>query len=190
MLTKLSKYNVSLGQERGKLQQACDLLRLNKTTQEALEYLVFIYLTHGIISRGKACELLEIDRADLDDWLTYKDIFDHGKNYVAIGERIKLIRRGCFAEEFSKFLGIHRNTLSAYETGSRAPSTEFLIRLNEIMQIDINWLLTGQTTQGLIPVKTEYFENTTKRIDDTFEGRNTTLKILDQGHSPSLKVPQ
>lgn len=67
-------------QERGKLQQACDLLRLNNTGQEALEYLVFIYLTHGIISRGKACELLEIDRADLDDWLTHTNLSDHEKN--------------------------------------------------------------------------------------------------------------
>jgi len=31
--------------------------------------LVHLCLSNGIISRGKACEILKIDRADLDGWI-------------------------------------------------------------------------------------------------------------------------
>ncbi len=38
-----------------------------------LQELVYLCLAHGIISRGKACEYLEIDRCDLDDWIKERD---------------------------------------------------------------------------------------------------------------------
>lgn len=37
--------------------------------RETVGNLVFLSLTHGIISRGSACEILKIDRVDLDDWM-------------------------------------------------------------------------------------------------------------------------
>jgi len=36
---------------------------------EKVREVVFIALSHRIISRGKACELLNIDRCDLDEWI-------------------------------------------------------------------------------------------------------------------------
>ena len=48
--------------------------------KEKIEKLVYIALGHGIISRGKACEYLEINRADLDMWI--KDYEEKRKTIV------------------------------------------------------------------------------------------------------------
>lgn len=34
-----------------------------------VDALVWLCITHGLISRGKACSILEIDRSGLDDWI-------------------------------------------------------------------------------------------------------------------------
>lgn len=42
-----------------------------------IEEIIYLALENGIISRGKACLALKIDRCDLDDWIaTYEK--EHG----------------------------------------------------------------------------------------------------------------
>ncbi|MDR0759686.1 MAG: helix-turn-helix domain-containing protein, partial [Treponema sp.] len=44
-----------------------------------------------------------------------------------------------FAEE----LGIKRTTIIGYEDGSSPPSAAFLVKIREIYNVNINWLLDG-----------------------------------------------
>ncbi len=46
--------------------------------------------------------------------------------------------------EFAQKLGIYQQQLSKYEGGHNKPSIEFLIKLNEIFNLNIDWLLTGK----------------------------------------------
>lgn len=50
------------------------------------------------------------------------------------------LQQGVFAKE----LGILQQQLSKYECGFNKPSIEFLIKLSNIFNINIHWLLTGE----------------------------------------------
>jgi phage repressor protein C with HTH and peptisase S24 domain len=64
---------------------------------------------------------------------------------MTIGERIKAVRGPISQEEFSKDLGIHKNTLGKYERGERVPDAEFLNSLlRSFTEVDPAWLLTGE----------------------------------------------
>jgi len=51
--------------------------------------------------------------------------------------------------EFADKLGIHQQQLSKYERGENKPSYDFFIKLGEIFNVNINWLLTGQGSMFL-----------------------------------------
>ena len=46
-----------------------------------IEEIIYLALENGIISRGKACLALKIDRCDLDDWIaSYEKEHEIGRN--------------------------------------------------------------------------------------------------------------
>lgn len=63
-----------------------------------------------------------------------------------INERIKLIRlqKSKNSGEFAKSTGFEARTYASYERGERNPSLEFLQKLVEKYNVNINWLLTGE----------------------------------------------
>lgn len=63
-----------------------------------------------------------------------------------IGEKIKDVRKkaGRSQVEFAASLEITQGFLSAIENGKNQPTAEFLTRMANIYQTDINWLLTGK----------------------------------------------
>ncbi len=46
---------------------------------------------------------------------------------------------------FAELLGVSQFTISNYETGKRFPDMEFLVRLNEITHVNLNWLIFGKS---------------------------------------------
>jgi len=58
-------------------------------------------------------------------------------------KRIKIIRGDLYQDDFAAFLGVHRNTVKNWERGLKFPSGEVLIRLYEIFNVNLNWLLLG-----------------------------------------------
>ena len=60
-------------------------------------------------------------------------------------DRIKQIRLGLkmSQKDFAREIDVVQQQLSKYERGENKPSTEFLIKLIEKMDVNINWLLTG-----------------------------------------------
>lgn len=68
----------------------------------------------------------------------------------ALGERIKLVRNGRSQEEFARSIGVHKNTLSNYETGNRVPDALVLLQIwKEASDVNPGWLLTGQGDPGI-----------------------------------------
>ena len=63
-----------------------------------------------------------------------------------IGKRLRLIReeKGITQAELGEKLGIQFQHVSKYERGETVPTWENLIKLNELYNVNINWLLTGK----------------------------------------------
>ncbi len=64
-----------------------------------------------------------------------------------IGQRIVEIRKqeGKNQRDFAKIMGVSTATLSYYELGKKDPTTKFLVSLSGLYNIDLHWLLTGET---------------------------------------------
>jgi transcriptional regulator with XRE-family HTH domain len=62
----------------------------------------------------------------------------------AVGRRLRQLRGFDVTQaEFARKLGISQSQLSKYERGVAAPPADILIRLKELLQISVDWLLTG-----------------------------------------------
>lgn len=61
------------------------------------------------------------------------------------GSRLKQVRSklGLSQEKFSKLIGISQFSLSFYETDRRRPDVNFLSKIKEIANIDLDWLICG-----------------------------------------------
>jgi SOS-response transcriptional repressor LexA len=73
----------------------------------------------------------------------YKDFFTLSN----IQQRIVELRQSLGIERVSVFaqkLDIKRTTIIGYEDGSSPPSAAFLVKLHEIYNVNINWLLLGE----------------------------------------------
>jgi transcriptional regulator with XRE-family HTH domain len=71
-----------------------------------------------------------------------------------IGKRLRLIREkiGITQAEVGAKLGIQSQHVSKYERGETVPTWENLIKLIELYDVNINWLLTGKGSIFLSPV--------------------------------------
>jgi transcriptional regulator with XRE-family HTH domain len=61
----------------------------------------------------------------------------------SLGKRIEAARAGESATDFAASIGIHKNTLSRYEHGSRVPDAWLLTRICEQKRLSPTWLLLG-----------------------------------------------
>lgn len=71
-----------------------------------------------------------------------------------IGKRLRLIREriGITQAELGEKLGIQFQHVSKYERGETVPTWENLIKLIDLYDVNINWLLTGKGSMFLSPV--------------------------------------
>jgi len=66
------------------------------------------------------------------------------------GDRLRQIRGAVTQARFARQLGIGRTTLIRYESGSRTPDAQLLLKLWHECKADTLWLLTGiRATDGL-----------------------------------------
>ena len=65
-----------------------------------------------------------------------------------IYEKIKLLRNGCkmTQSELAKNLGITRSGVNAWEMGTTAPSTQYIVKLAEIFKVSTDFLLDVAST--------------------------------------------
>ncbi|WP_179215788.1 helix-turn-helix domain-containing protein [Paenibacillus sp. MY03] len=62
-------------------------------------------------------------------------------------ERLRQLRSktGLSQTEIARRLGIARTTYSGYENGSREPDLKTLNKLSEHFDVDLNWLIAGES---------------------------------------------
>lgn len=70
---------------------------------------------------------------------------------MKLGERIKFIRGSLSLSDFSRKLSQNSKNvnfpttnLSKYEKGIVYPSYNFFLALNEVFDVDLNWVITGR----------------------------------------------
>lgn len=67
-----------------------------------------------------------------------------------LGLRLKQVRTHFrySQDEFRKKLDVSQFTLSNYESGKRFPDSRFLLKLKNMTNVDLNWLIMGDNTVG------------------------------------------
>jgi len=93
-----------------------------------------------------------------------------------IGNRIKLVRDqlGLNQTAFAQRLGLSSPTaISRYEKGQREPDIESLIKITELANITLDWLLTGEGAKEREPLNLKNF--TIKESGPSY-GSNSLIK--------------
>src|SRR5664279_5659314 len=67
---------------------------------------------------------------------------------MTLGERLKLVRGITSQKAFAVELGVHENSVSNAERRHSA-TQEYLLRLAEVRNINLHWLLTGHGTMRM-----------------------------------------
>ena len=62
---------------------------------------------------------------------------------MSLGRRIKYIRGDHSQESFGNILGVHRNTVSAWECNKIMPTGEAIQEILGKFNINLNWLFSG-----------------------------------------------
>jgi transcriptional regulator with XRE-family HTH domain len=65
-----------------------------------------------------------------------------------LGERLRLVRGADTQKAFAAALGVHENSVANAERRSSA-TQDYLLRIAEVRNINLHWLLTGQGTMRL-----------------------------------------
>lgn len=107
-----------------------------------------------------------------------------------IGRRLRYIReiKNLSQAELGNSIGIQYQHVSKYERGETVPTWENLIKLLELYNVNLNWLLTGRGNIFLTPLGYDEKENNTKhrvrdmdtKIDEIVEElkKDSELKTL------------
>lgn len=79
----------------------------------------------------------------------------------SIGERVKQVRGALNQRDFAELLGVAKGSISQIEQGKAMPSGDFLLKIKQALDVDMNWLLTGMGSAGLIlnPRETALLDN-------------------------------
>jgi transcriptional regulator with XRE-family HTH domain len=67
----------------------------------------------------------------------------------ALSERLKASRenKNLKQNKIADMLDIHNSTLAKYESGDREPDTDTLIRLADLYEVSLEWLIAGKTSR-------------------------------------------
>lgn len=76
----------------------------------------------------------------------FKEVNIMNGNLSHVGERIakKLDENGMIQADACRITGISKNAMSNYINGKRVPTPEILIKLSNLLDVSIDWLLTGK----------------------------------------------
>ena len=69
---------------------------------------------------------------------------------MSFGERIRYIRGNLNQEEFGLLFHVHRNTVGLWEKNQNMPQAEIITSMNQILNVNLNWLFTGEGEPFLI----------------------------------------
>ncbi|MFA7074907.1 MAG: helix-turn-helix domain-containing protein [Endomicrobiaceae bacterium] len=97
------------------------------------------------------------------------------------GVKVKLIRKKLkkSQKEFSDFLEVSQSAISNYEKNERTPSADFLNKLAEKCNINMNWFLTGKGEMFQTDIANQELEQLKKEI----QALKKTIDTLEKEHN-------
>jgi transcriptional regulator with XRE-family HTH domain len=100
---------------------------------------------------------------------------------AAFGSRLKDLRKkkGWTQKELASKVGIRFSQLNKYEGGLHAPPLEKLVELAEVLDTDLDYLLTGSRSEGVPLRSTRLLERFRALEDFSSDDRETVLKLID-----------
>jgi repressor LexA len=112
-----------------------------------------------------------------------------------ISERLKTLRENTKMnkKEFAAFLGMKYTTYNNYETGSREPSSDFLIMLSKKFDISIDYLMglsEEREPSHYYTLKTSEFEHIKKYRALDEHGVAVVNWILNEEYSRSIEIKE
>ena len=74
---------------------------------------------------------------------------------MKFGETLKNLReiKGITQKDLGKILGVSRATIAGYETKSRQPDFERLVKIAEYFEVSVDYLMRGYKPEDEVPVK-------------------------------------
>lgn len=125
-----------------------------------------------------------------------------------LGERLRHMRlsRGLSLHDVAEAVDVHYSTISAYERGTRNPSHSVLVRLSELYQVPVPFLVCGtEDLAGVLPAEMrQLFRVAQERRDvarmalraakldrEVVHHLDVLLSLLDNnGHEPLCQVAE
>lgn len=123
----------------------------------------------------------------------------NNKKYTTFGERILFVRKqnALSQADLSEKLGFTKPAVvSRFERNERLPNAETLIKLAELLNIDLHWLLTGNQSPDAVNLKEQvrpfvlaHLAEVTKDIYDLEKRRQSLVASQQAGqdHSQELR---
>jgi len=99
-----------------------------------------------------------------------------------IGKRIKTARqtKELNQSDLAKILGMHRSNFSRIEKGDVMPTAKTLIKIKEILDISIDFLLFGQDESGKgLELFGEYSKDIREMLEDMLTHRRVKHAVLE-----------
>ncbi|MBR5230527.1 MAG: helix-turn-helix transcriptional regulator [Firmicutes bacterium] len=96
-----------------------------------------------------------------------------------IGQRVQRIRKreGMNQDKFAEMFSLSQNQISRIESGHCLVTTEFLLKMNELFDVDPTYILLGRSSRGL-DGEMERFLTWYEKIDDPAV-KNKASKVCD-----------
>jgi transcriptional regulator with XRE-family HTH domain len=100
---------------------------------------------------------------------------------AAFGTRLKELRKakGWTQKELASKVDIRFSQLNKYESGLHAPPLEKLVELAEVLDTDLDYLLTGNRSEGVPLRSTRLLERFRELEEFSSDDRETVLKLID-----------
>ena len=82
-------------------------------------------------------------------------------------ENLKIIRKklDISAAKLAKKLNVSQGSIMQYEHGIRTPNYNFMYQLNNILNINLNWFVTGEGEMFIDSIK--YSEQSQQKLEQT-----------------------
>lgn len=98
------------------------------------------------------------------------------ENRKALSERLKASRenKNFKQNKIADLLDIHNSTLAKYESGDREPDTATLIRLADVYEVSLEWLIAGKSSQAM------EFHTAVQKSGDSLAINGTELPLTQE----------
>jgi transcriptional regulator with XRE-family HTH domain len=99
----------------------------------------------------------------------------------AFGARLKELRKkkGWTQKELASKVSIRFSQLNKYESGLHAPPLDKLVELAEVLDTDLDYLLTGNRSEGVPLRSTRLIERFRELEEFSSEDREAVLRLID-----------